>query len=508
MRVTNNMIMKNSIRNINRTKEQTSKLNDQMTSQKKITKASEDPVIAIRSLRLRDQQSQITQYLENNINDAETWMENTEEALENIKSALNDIYANLDDAVNGTNTLENKKTILDALIQLRGEVYEEANADLNGRTLFTGYKTNSTLTFLEESTDSYENIAESFSYTDMSEHDYYTASSDVPTMTTLSGGTYNESTAVTYAEKYTYNRLRLSYGDIETGSASGLTISYGSTSNTYSVTSSVTINGTATDLTLDSFQEYLASGGTVGANQVYVLHDTGELVLGSDIAEELFNNKGKASLTYDKTGFDRDEIRPELYFSCTNATTGVTYTKETQSIEYTISSNTTLVVNKEGSDFLTANPYRDISDYIDAMDAAIAAQEKVNQIQSLMDSSTYAGDEDVQAYLANLMKAAQSELDYAEDNVDNLFSKGLTAFQGYISDLASAISDVGNKGDQLDLVKSRMSSQKSTVKELISDNEDLELSEIVIEYTAAYNAYEAALLAASKASDNTLLDYL
>ena len=50
MRITNNMIMGNTKTNINSTKVLVDKYNTQMTTQKKISKASEDPVIAILSL--------------------------------------------------------------------------------------------------------------------------------------------------------------------------------------------------------------------------------------------------------------------------------------------------------------------------------------------------------------------------------------------------------------------------------------------------------------------------
>ena len=63
MRVTNNMIMSNTKININGNKTNVNTLNNQMTSQKKISKPSDDPVIAIRALRLRSSLSQINQYL-------------------------------------------------------------------------------------------------------------------------------------------------------------------------------------------------------------------------------------------------------------------------------------------------------------------------------------------------------------------------------------------------------------------------------------------------------------
>lgn len=64
MRVTNNMIMSNTKININGNKTNVNTLNNQMTSQKKISRPSDDPVIAIRALRLRSSLSQINQYYE------------------------------------------------------------------------------------------------------------------------------------------------------------------------------------------------------------------------------------------------------------------------------------------------------------------------------------------------------------------------------------------------------------------------------------------------------------
>lgn len=53
MRVTNNMITSNTKSNINANKVLVDKYNTQMTTQKKINKPSDDPVIAIRSLRMQ-----------------------------------------------------------------------------------------------------------------------------------------------------------------------------------------------------------------------------------------------------------------------------------------------------------------------------------------------------------------------------------------------------------------------------------------------------------------------
>ena len=117
MRITNSMMMNTSKLNINTNKISVDRLNTQMSTQKKITKPSDNPLIAIKSLRLSTTLSQINQYNNNNIKDAQSWMDVTETALTNMKDILHDAYRL---CVNGsTDTLseEARDTIL---TQLKG----------------------------------------------------------------------------------------------------------------------------------------------------------------------------------------------------------------------------------------------------------------------------------------------------------------------------------------------------------------------------------------------------
>ena len=60
--------------NINNNKVSVDRLNTQMSTQKKITKPSDNPLIAIKSLRLSTTLSQINQYCNNTIRDAQAWI--------------------------------------------------------------------------------------------------------------------------------------------------------------------------------------------------------------------------------------------------------------------------------------------------------------------------------------------------------------------------------------------------------------------------------------------------
>ena len=147
MRVTNKIIQNNSVNNINLNKTLQDKLNTQMATEKKINRPSEDPVVAIRALRLRTNVSQVTQYYSKNIPDANSWLELTEDALGTTTDVLTEMIESVSKGVSEKLTDQDRKSILDALSAYKNEVYSTGNADYAGRSLFTGYRTESTLMY-------------------------------------------------------------------------------------------------------------------------------------------------------------------------------------------------------------------------------------------------------------------------------------------------------------------------------------------------------------------------
>ena len=89
-----------------------------------------------------------------------------------------------------------------------------------------------------------------------------------------------------------------------------------------------------------------------------------------------------------------------------------------------------------------------------------------------------------------------------------MFGTQITNFEKYLSRVNLEITDIGSRGDQLSLTENRMSNQKTTFTQLKSNNEDEELSDVTIDYTSAFTAFQASLKAAGKIDNMTLLDYL
>lgn len=510
MRITNNMITNNTKNNINNNKISVDKYNTQMTTQKKISKASENPVIAIRSLRLSTSLSHIDQYVDNNIPDADAWLGVTYTALNNMYKLVSDIRTQCVDGSTDTLSTDDRQTILKSLTSLVDQIYTEGNADYAGRTIFTGYRTSSNLTFNSDEGDTTYQIDQTFSYTDLDEKRYYSGSIEVPVTLTEECGTEVGVSA--------YDRIRLAYDQID--SVDTFSYSYGSGDSAVAVTFSG--DGTVEGDALGSYTVYENENDwaaackdgikTIGENDVIFIKETGEFIFGEDISANLRSNRAEFSVTYTKTGFDAGELRPEYYYDCVdksdaNSNNWVSYTKEDQQIKYTIAASTTLTVNTQASDVFNSDIQRDTNELINIVQTAINAHDKVDQITTMMAEEKYSDDES-QALLQTYLDAAEKEAAYADDNLQKTYEQYITNFDNYMSSINIAITNIGSMQNRLAMTQTRVENQQTTFEELKSSNEDRDISDIIIDYYAAYNAYQSSLMAAAKVGDQTLLNYL
>jgi len=339
MRITNNMMLKTTMSNIYGNKENVNTLNNQMSSQKKISRPSEDPVVAIRALRLRSNLSEINQYYEKNIPDAEAWLDVTETALNNMESILSDIRTQCTYGATGTLTADDRDAILKSLIQLREQLYAEGNTDYAGRTVFTGFRTNCNLTFDNDEKETSYDISQTFDELDIEkEHRYYKGNAQVPTEKEIKDG--EEPGAL---ERTDCDRIRLAYGSITMDYAkdeNGDVIKDANGIDAYPITfkgkdaDGNPIGGYLSELevgpssvavsvkkftTVEEWKNSIADGAfpdAVADNEVIVIEETGEILLGKDVTTAIESKNLSLAIDYSKVGFSKGELRPEYYFNC------------------------------------------------------------------------------------------------------------------------------------------------------------------------------------------------
>ena len=523
MRITNSMMTANTKANINTNKINADKLNTMTASGQKITRPSDDPVVAIRAMRLNTSLTELEQYYGKNIPDADAWFTDTETALTQTDDVLSSIREKLNQASSQENVTSNVKDILEELKQLKDQVYAIGNADSAGRTVFTGYRTGEMLTFMEQDTINYE-ITETFTKDDLETFKYVKGTASINDSgkavigTTVYDGTtkiYNEEKV----EEVTAYRIRLSYDNLDKYSS----ITVGGT--TISVTETP-ISGLNQDAIDDIYTP------KSGAN---FIKETGELILSKDAYDKLIQ-AGGISIKYEKSDWQKGDLRPEHYFMCKtpkDATDPRTYSATypdgieynynridagkpvtsggdiqgfiEQDLSYEIAFNQTIVINTHASDVYSHDIGRDIDELIKVTQQKVNAEDKVSRLQNLIDNTT---DETELEKLNVTMGALNKEAALVKEKMHSMYTSAITAFKGYSDDVNKQIANLGALTARLEMTKNRVKDQKSNVKELADQNINCDLSETAIELKNEELALEAAQLAAGKIAQQTLLNYI
>lgn len=510
MRMTNKIMQNNSLYNINNNKVLQDKLSTQMSTQKKITRPSDDPVVAIRALRLRTSVSELTQYYEKNAPDAESWLTVTEKALGTGTEVLTDMVKQATKAANKDLGVEDLTIITQQMKLLRDEYYSTGNVDYAGRFVFTGYRTDTSLSFTSEVEDGsatydYTSITEKVKIGDFDSINY----TDMSVVDGLNKSNYTSYNSVTEQDitNSDIHRIRLSYDDMK---GETIEISY----------NGVTVTADPATSAEDAYREIAAANAAnPGTEKIVFVPETGE-VLFSDAAYEKLNaavtTDTEISITYGKDSWKNGDLRPEHYFTCEATVTknGQTENKvfnkdadvDSQIIEYDVGYNQKIRVNTLASEAFTHSIDRDIDDLENALASLTEINSTVEDLKTLKNTLTE-GTPDYETVEQELA-AAQKAYDYVRENIHTMFEGTITSVQNYLNQTNVAVTDNGARSSRLDLVSNRLMEQKTTFQTLQSENEDVDISEVAIQLTSTELTYEAALMATGKIMQTSLMNYI
>lgn len=626
MRITTKMMQNRSLNNLNTNKTLQEKLTTQLSTMKKITRPSDDPVIAIRSLKLNSTLNKIDQYYEKNSNDAQSWLELTESAIKTTNSILEDMSGYITQCAQGSLTAEDRAAILQNLANYQSEIYSTGNATSAGRNIFTGYRTDTPLTFLKDKTERYS-ITEQRdnSYIDTITHTV------IGDMANINAGNFNTASYSAYTEyqvkSYDVARIRLAYNnlDIDTdatknadkiklsyftdvntdaahGTAKGASIS--TTSYSIFMNQNVVNNGemeiiatakdgteipltltpdgkeytidantkismdakgkititekgnpdqtttlqtktetdaagnktytfadrTETSLTITSFSKtasddaYASVYGDANANKITYVAETGELLLGKNVQNKLaaLSINNEIRISYDKSEWKTDDLDPVHYFyterytDTRDADDPLIYNEEKltapkgnvakQIIEYDIGSNQTIRVNTTADEIYTHNMGRDVGEVKALLEEYDSLEKAYDTVNSLIQSGKYEGTDldTLNKQLDALDKARALSKSTLQERCEGL----QTIFKGYTNQATLTRTDVGSRESRLKLIQNRLSAQQTNFQELVSDNEDADVTELAIQLKSVELTYEAALSSISYVMKTSLLNFI
>ena len=136
-RVTSQTIARSTLANLQTNLSSVAKLQAQLSSGKKVTKASDDPVHAAQLMSLRGQQTRNFQY-ERNVQDAKSWLSTIDSALQ---TASTDLRRVRDLVIQGGNTSlpqVAKDALATEIRELQAGMLQTANTTFAGRAVFAG----------------------------------------------------------------------------------------------------------------------------------------------------------------------------------------------------------------------------------------------------------------------------------------------------------------------------------------------------------------------------------
>lgn len=624
MRITTKMMQNRSLNNLNTNKTLQEKLTTQLSTMKKITRPSDDPVIAIRSLKLNSTLNKIDQYYEKNSNDAQSWLDLTESAIKTTNSILEDMSGYITQCAQGSLTAEERAAILQNLANYQSEIYSTGNATSAGRNIFTGYRTDTPLTFLKDKTERYS-ITEQRdnSYIDTITHTV------IGDMANINAGNFNTASYSAYTEyqvkSYDVARIRLAYNNLDidtdaTKNADKIKLSYFTDVNTdaahgtdkgasisttsYSIfmnqnvinngemeitvtgkdgkenTYTLGPNGTITldkteismdakgkititetgnppqtttlqtktetdaagnktytfadrmetSLTITSFSKtasddaYASVYGDANANNITYVAETGELLLGKNVQNKLaaLSINNEIRISYDKSEWKTDDLDPVHYFyterytDTRDADDPLIYNEEKltapkgnvakQIIEYDIGSNQTIRVNTTADEIYTHNMGRDVGEVKALLEEYDSLEKAYDTVNSLIQSGKYEGTDldTLNKQLDALDKARALSKATLQERCEGL----QTIFKGYTNQATLTRTDVGSRESRLKLIQNRLSAQQTNFQELVSDNEDADVTELAIQLKSVELTYEAALSSISYVMKTSLLNFI
>ena len=635
MRITTKMMQNTSLRNLNINKARQEMLTNQMSTGKKITRPSDDPVIAIRALKLNSSLDKIDQYYEKNAADAASWLELTDAAIATVNGILsNDIKANINQICNSYMKVKDREAVILSLTNAVKEIYSTGNADSAGRSLFTGYRTDMPLTM---KSDKFEKnvITEQLTNAAIDKKTFVKTGN----LKSINEGNFMSQDTTEY--KVTTDdiyRIRLAYGEVDievaerdkdgkptkyesnidigfmsdakvqgnsaqisTGSVSayvsvdvnkvpaeavfnvngqeyrmvkgetidstttlpggatnslptGVTLSYGEDGTFKIINTNMVPNETASigsNITKDSsgksvvtFDEkfktslaisdyypsgsddnaYLSVVGKENANKLTYIADTGELLLGDNIKKRLSELPSDTELrvTYEKSNWKENDLDPVHYFYTERTTKSSSGKDKTikynenfladpsangkQIIEYDVGNNQSLRVNTTADEVFTHDIGRDMQEVVEMLKEYGSLEESLNTVESLIKSEKYDGDE------LKRLEEQKAALNEAMTRVGDKINKRCQALikdgDNYFERAQLAETDCGSRESRLRLVQNRLSMQQTNFGELVSENEDADYTDLVIQLKSIGMTYEAALSSISYVMQTSLLDFV
>mgnify|MGYP006274549135 FL=1 len=465
MRISNEYMTNNLMKNLNDNRERLDRYNEQLSTGKQFDLPSDNPTGVATSIDLRSKIDQNTQHI-SNLSKGISWAETTDSALNQAGKVLQRAKELAVQGANGSLSKTDREAIADEIIQLRDNLAEVANTSYNDRYIFSGNKT------------------EIKPYQEEESHISTSREVDNPNSSLGYEGEFEISfNGKTAAIDIASND---SLKDVKEKINSNLDLySAGISSNPADLD-----NAGASD---DVFADTNADGNIDGIDY----DDDGSV-------DETGNDPDSDGI---KESLDTDGSGPG------GAQNFETIASNYSEVDAEINDNNQLVINGHNLDSVleienTGGP-DNIVQKLDLQNKDYIYQGDKGNITREISSGSNLDINQTGEYfekpLANLKRLANNlrsgeATRISEDNIENLDQN--------IDELLSMRSEVGAKQKRMEMTRNRLESDKIKLKELKSENEDVNIAETIMDLKMSENVYRAALSSGSRIIQPSLVDFI
>ena len=95
-----------------------------------------------------------------------------------------------------------------------------------------------------------------------------------------------------------------------------------------------------------------------------------------------------------------------------------------------------------------------------------------------------------------------------EDLLGETFTKLIGKMDGHIQNNLNITAEIGGKVNRLELTKDRLKSDSLNFTDLMSENEDVDMAEVLIRFSSMEVVYNASLSASARIIQPSLLDFI
>ena len=473
MRITNPMIMNRMQLNFNRNAQQVDKLYNQMSTGKRVMFPSDDPILAGRALKFRTNVNETEQY-QRNVGQGLSWMEITEGAFKNVTNITGRIRDLLVQGASDENSFNDRKKIVTDIEQLVKQLGTEMNVSYTGRYVFSGYRTDQPPVIQKDDPDALFNITQVFS------------GKNIEKIDVLQSGNANGIDTFSYTADMDIMKLAYSNG-VHSGT---MTLELGGGVIPFVSYPSLNDNGSGTtpptSVDLSAF----------GTNEVYYIEDTGTFVLGSAIVEQMRVDGLALEVKYDKTGLEKGDLNPLVYFECIDKNTGKEYNMDHQDVEYEFGVSTRININSLAKNVYTDKMYADLVDFCNMFMSM-----PISTLDGIMASNPGMSEEQAKEIL-------HTEEDQLRRMSQQRFNSLLGLLDAHSANVMREQTDLGSRMSRLELIEGRLEEDRINYKKLLSDSEDVDYTEAAMEMRLAETVYQAALQVGAKIMQMSLADYI